>query len=71
MFCYFGFNSRQGKENDSKQNKVSPLCIRHFLGLPLPHLVPAVLILLFPPVGSISLFHNTICAFLTVYPMSK
>lgn len=65
MLFYFGPNSWQRKENYPKQNKVSPPHICRFLGLPLPHFVPAVPMLLCPPVGSISLFHNTFHAFIT------
>lgn len=61
MLDYFVPNSWQGKENGPKQNEVRFHLQRHFLGLPLPDLVPAVLMFLCPPKGSISLFHHLRC----------
>lgn len=70
VLCYFGPKSWQGKENVLTQNNISPSHICSFLGLLLPHLVSAVPMLLCLTVGSISLLHNLIHAFITPYLMS-
>ena len=54
-----------------KRKCLSPPHICCFLGLPLPHLVPAVPLLLSQTVGSISLFNKLSHAFITTYPTSK